>query len=117
MPLKGREFVLEATVVGLIAGVLSAAPRLLFPPDTPVPLESRIESLSTSLQTAATVISEIEAEISARQALVDQLRRNAETARQVAILNKEQSEAIAQALKLQLDKKDDESFWESFFVI
>ena len=76
-------------------------------------LENKIKSLSSSLNTAASTISQIETEIAARQTLVQQLKSDAETAQALSALNQQQTQAIAQSLRGQLEKKEKEGFWWS----
>jgi hypothetical protein len=76
-------------------------------------LEDKIKSLSSSLNTAASTISQIETEIAARQTLVQQLKSDAETAEALSALNQQQTQAIAQSLRGQLEKKEKEGFWWS----
>ena len=83
------------------------------PRSAPVSLEDRIVKLTNALNGASKAISDIEAEIVARQALVERLREDAELAEKIATLNREQSDAVAQALKVQLDRQDRRAFWLS----
>jgi len=74
-------------------------------------LEDRIRELTQSLNKSATTIQEIENEITKRQALVSQLRKDAETASKLATVNKEQVDAIAQVLRTQIQAQERNSFW------
>ena len=76
-------------------------------------LEERIKVLTTSLNTAASTITQIEEEIAARQKLVERLKTDADTAQSIATLNQKQAEAIAQSLRGQLEQKDKEGWWSS----
>jgi ABC-type multidrug transport system fused ATPase/permease subunit len=67
-----------------------------------VDLRHRIEQLSSNLQEAARVISNIEQEVRARRQLVAQLESDAERAKALSQLHREETEAIAQTLQIQL---------------
>jgi TolA-binding protein len=76
-------------------------------------LAGRIEELTRSLNSAARSVSEIEREIHARQQLVARLREDAETAKNLATINEQQAQAIAQALRGQLQQQEREAYWWS----
>lgn len=63
-------------------------------------LVTKIKKLSASLVESAEVIRTIEAEMARRQALVDRLEQQKETAERVIQLSREQVEAIAQIMAL-----------------
>jgi hypothetical protein len=83
------------------------------PREITVTLEDRLSVLTQSLNSAARTISEIEAEVNERQALVAKLARDAQVANNVQHLNKEQVDPIAQVLRGQIDREQRESFWSS----
>jgi DNA-binding XRE family transcriptional regulator len=66
-------------------------------------LDDRIAALAKALQAASRTITEIESEVAARQKLVTRLEADAETAKQLAALHKEQVEAVAQVFQGALD--------------
>jgi hypothetical protein len=75
-----------------------------------VDLRHRIERLSSNLQEAARVISSIEQEVQARRALVAQLESDAERAKALSQLHREEAEAIAQTLQIQLRAGEKRAF-------
>lgn len=72
-------------------------------------LSVRMRTLTNSLNSAATTISQIEDEIRQRQSLVAKLQQDAEEASKLSTLNKDQLAAVAQLLKSQTES----SFWSS----
>lgn len=74
-------------------------------------LPERINTLTDSLKSAAQIISDIEKEIGERQSLVEKLRSDAEAAKSLAQLNNKQVDAVAQVLRGQIDKEQNEGFW------
>ena len=74
-------------------------------------LESRISELSTLLINSAQRIGEIESEVRRRQELVEKLQTDAETAKRLSAVNKEQAEAIAQTLRGELKRQSEHHWW------
>jgi F0F1-type ATP synthase membrane subunit b/b' len=74
-------------------------------------VQERIALLSGSLNSAAKAISEIESEIKQREALVQRLKDDAETATKLTTMSKEQTEAVAQVLRGEMEKEKERSFW------
>jgi hypothetical protein len=113
---KLSEVIIPAFLLGAGAAVAITAVQLaenvFFGPKNVAPtLEDRIRELTQSLNKSATTIQEIENEITKRQALVSQLRKDAETASKLATVNKEQVDAIAQVLRTQIQAQERNSFW------
>lgn len=101
---------LLAFVVGSVSQIwLSSRQTRQADPD----LNSRIADLTLSLVKAARAISEIEEDIKKRQALVEQLRQDADTASKLAMVSKEQAEAVAQALRTEIASEQRQSFWSN----
>jgi hypothetical protein len=74
-------------------------------------LPARIQTLTNSLNSAAETIGQIEAEIKQRQVLVEKLEHDAETASKLAVLNKDQLDAVAQVLKGEIQADQRQNFW------
>lgn len=74
-------------------------------------IEERVENLSASLKSTAQIITQIEQEVTSRQELVEKLKRDAQTARQLAKLNREEAEAVAQAIRGEIERSDERRFW------
>jgi hypothetical protein len=84
--------------------------RLIESPAPKVTLEQKIDILTDNLKASQKVISEIESEVGQRTQLVEKLRKDAETAQQLATINHEQSEAVAQALEGKLKQGESGNF-------
>jgi septal ring factor EnvC (AmiA/AmiB activator) len=67
--------------------------------------EQRIARLTTALSESSHVIQEIEAEMKDRTELVEKLKRDAETYERLRNINREEAEAVAQALGGELRKE------------
>jgi predicted translin family RNA/ssDNA-binding protein len=86
-------------------------------------IEQRINRLSSALSESAHAIQVVEAEIKERSELVEKLRRDAETYEQLKNMNREEAEAVAQALRGELKTEGRRSFWSNaamnflFFVL
>jgi len=101
--------------IGVGAAMAHVYKAIVPPPPPQLELVDKIRVLTQSLNSSATVIGEIEKEISDRIKLVDRLKNDAATAEHLASLHREQAEAIAQALKGQLRKQEQDNFWSSNF--
>lgn len=77
----------------------------------PSNLPAKVQTLTASLNTAAQVIGQIEAEIKQRQELVQQLERDADQASKLAALNKDQLDAVAQVLRTEIRSDERQNFW------
>jgi flagellar biosynthesis/type III secretory pathway M-ring protein FliF/YscJ len=86
-------------------------------------IEQRINRLTSALSESAHTIEVVEAEIKERSDLVEKLRRDAETYEQLKNMNREEAEAVAQALRGELETQGRRSFWSNaamnfvFFVL
>ncbi|HWI01658.1 MAG TPA: hypothetical protein VNT27_15130 [Propionibacteriaceae bacterium] len=67
-------------------------------------LEHRVAAMTTNLQAAAQIINKFEQEIQTRQVAVEKLTRDAERAEALAKVSKQDAEAIAQTLQVQLNQ-------------
>jgi hypothetical protein len=74
-------------------------------------LEEKIVLLTKNLNDAARAISDVEREVQTRQKLADKLRSDAEEAQTLVTLNQKQVEAVAQALRGQLEERERASYW------
>jgi t-SNARE complex subunit (syntaxin) len=79
-------------------------------------IEERINKLTSSLQESTNLIAEVEAEIFERSALVEKLKKDAETYEQVVKLKGPEVEAVAQLLRGELKKEGSRSFWKGVAV-
>lgn len=100
------------TVVGaltsIIFGIIS---NILIRKKQDPTLESRIDSLTTSLKDAAGLIDHIESEIQHRSSLADKLKRDVERYKTLKDMDAEEVEAIMQSLRGELKKEGRKSFW------
>jgi hypothetical protein len=107
----------RGSVFGIFSGVIaitSAAIPFFYGflhKNRPPTLEQKITVLTGSLNNAARAISDIEQEIQSRQQFADKLRADAEEAKKIATLNKEQVDAVAQTLRGQLQEQERASYW------
>jgi flagellar biosynthesis/type III secretory pathway M-ring protein FliF/YscJ len=81
-----------------------------------VTTEQRIARLTTALSESSHVIQEIEAEMKDRTELVEKLKRDAETYERLRNINREEAEAVAQALGGELRKEGRRSLLTNFFM-
>jgi hypothetical protein len=81
-----------------------------------VTTEQRIARLTTALSESSNVIQEIEAEMKDRTELVEKLKRDAETYERLRNINREEAEAVAQALGGELRKEGRRSLLTNFFM-
>lgn len=72
-------------------------------------LQDRISRLTKNLESSVAVITEIEAEISKRKSLAQQLEADIERDKKLKEINEAQAEAIAQALRIPLEKESRKS--------
>jgi len=72
-------------------------------------LQDRISNLTKNLESSAAVITEIEAEISKRKSLAQQLETDIERDKKLKEISKDQVEAIAQTLRIPLVKESRKS--------
>ena len=100
-------------IIIVIAAVIPAYIEYRRAAQDPDSLPKRIDSLSKSLKNSATLITEIEREILRRQELLEQLKKDAETAKHLAELSSPQAQAVAQALRLEFEREQTRSFWTS----
>jgi hypothetical protein len=87
--------------------------HLLAPKPKTADLPMQIGILTDSLKDAAKTIDSIEQEIKQRQALVDQLEREADTASKLKTLNADQLNAVAQVLGAELKTDQRQNFWNA----
>jgi hypothetical protein len=76
-------------------------------------LAVRIVELTELLNLSVKRISEIEGEVKERQALVAKLERDATTAKQLSAVSREQVEAVAQALRVELQLQEKHHWWSA----
>jgi hypothetical protein len=101
------------SVIAVVAISVSAAGYPNFWGSKKESLEDRIVVLTSSLNSAARTITQIEDEIASRRKLVEKLKIDADTAQAISALNQKQTEAIAQSLRVQLEQKEREGWWWS----
>jgi flagellar biosynthesis/type III secretory pathway M-ring protein FliF/YscJ len=78
--------------------------------------EQRIARLTTALSESSSVIQEIETEMKDRTELVEKLKRDAETYERLRNINREEAEAVAQALGGELRKEGRRSLLTNLFM-
>lgn len=107
--------ILTLLTIAMIAGLIVNLTYAFFfvPKPKEIDLQERIRSLTSSLNSAAKSISDIEGEIKQREALVQRLVKDAETASKLAGINREQVDAVAQALKGEIERDQERNFWST----
>lgn len=96
-------------IFSLAVAITSVIQRSLGEPETTI--ETRVETLSRSLENAASIVADIEREINSRMRLVSDLEERAHLAEQLQATNREQVEAISLLLRSELDRKENWNFW------
>ena len=101
------ELISALAISGGIASVIASVFEVYVPKKfrKPENLESRINKLSAALKESSRLVSEVEDEISKRQALVGELQQDAERYQKLVSINREQVEAVAQLLRGSCGKK------------
>jgi hypothetical protein len=97
--------------IGILAGVI------LQQQSAAKPLEERMSKLSSSLQESAKAVDEAQAEIEARQRLVDKLRSDQQTYERLRGLNKPTLDAVAVTLQGELAKAERRARLFDYLVI
>jgi hypothetical protein len=103
------------TLIGFvfITASVYVSQHFFYPKEKLPDLPARISTLTESLNGAAKTIDAIEHEIKQRQALVEQLEREADTASKLKTLNKDQLDAVAQVLKGEIQSDQRQNFWNA----
>jgi hypothetical protein len=68
---------------------------------------------TASLKGAADTIGQIEEEIKQREALVQRLEEQADTAKKLSAMNKDQLDAVAQVLRGEIGRDERQNFWSA----
>jgi peptidoglycan hydrolase CwlO-like protein len=76
--------------------------------------EQRVERLTKSLREAASFVDEIETEIAASQAKARKLQADVERYEQLSRIHREDLEAIATVLRIELRDESRRTFWQNF---
>jgi hypothetical protein len=110
---------LAASIPGIAIALTSLIQAFSVDEDT---IQARIETLSHSLNNAASTIVEIEEEINRRMDLVSELEQRARLAERLQATNREEVESISLLLRSELDRKETWNFWinvtqNAFFMI
>ncbi|MCS0179991.1 hypothetical protein NDI96_06205 [Vibrio alginolyticus] len=79
-------------------------------------MEDRINKLTSALKESSSLVSQVEDEIRSRQALVNELKEDAKRYEDLASLNQQQVDAVAQVLQGELRKEGKVSFWKGVAV-
>lgn len=74
-------------------------------------LEERLQELAKTMRLSADLVAEVEAEFEVRRAAVEKLKGESETAKRVAQLSEEQSEAVAVLLRGTVVREGRKTFW------
>lgn len=82
----------------------------------PIELSNRIEIISTDLKSASAELTAIQSELEQRIALVEQLKKEADTAETMISLTKEQVNSIRATLNAELNRDSSKSFWVSIAI-
>jgi hypothetical protein len=116
---------LIAAIIGALVSIAAAALTVLYERErrsarrgviAEESTEQRIARLTTALSESSHVIQEIEAEMKNRTELVEKLKRDAETYERLRNINREEAEAVAQALGGELRKEGRRSLLTNFFM-
>lgn len=100
---------------GLVSIAFKQAEKNIWsPPEQPPTLDSKINRLALLLSNAAAQVDGIEGEIRARQAVVADLQRTADTAQALAQLNQAQMEAVRLSLRGEIERDQREQAWWTF---
>jgi hypothetical protein len=112
---QGRRPELLALFISIAAGLVSASSAFFTIDGRPkqADLSVKIQTLTSSLNSAAQSIGQIEAEITKRQALVEQLQHDADVAAKLSALNKDQMDAVAQVLRSEIKSDERQNFWSA----
>jgi t-SNARE complex subunit (syntaxin) len=109
------QIIIDILTVLLAGSLLSIAwqmrRRLAKPKEQIYTVEDRIRILSHSLAEVTNLISQIEAEVRTRSALVEKLKKDAELYNQIVEINKPEVEAVAQLLRGELKQESKKNFW------
>jgi chromosome segregation ATPase len=106
---------LVAAIAGLVATIATLIDTARL--DRPTPnLEARIRELSENLTTASKSIDDVEREIIARQNLVQRLAEDQRRYEELAKLQQPEVEAVAQALREQIQAENRRSFWSNLAI-
>lgn len=111
-----RSRLIVVTLVGIIASLGVSGWevwRQIYPSGS---IEERAEDLSRSLKEASRLVDQMQSDIQSRQAIVTKLRNDLATYDKLAALKKEEVEAVAQALRGEIDRNARRSFWEGVGV-
>jgi hypothetical protein len=118
------EFVESLSVTAAVIGALSGLVSWLQIKGRAKPpsLQDRIHRLTSSLEEAVSVISEMQREIAQGQELADKLKQDAEVAERIVNLHSDEVEAVVQALGGQRKEEERRSFWKNlgwntFFMV
>jgi flagellar biosynthesis/type III secretory pathway M-ring protein FliF/YscJ len=116
---------LIAAIIGALVSIAAAALTVLYERErrsarrgviAEESTEQRIARLTTALSESSHVIQEIEAEMKNRTELVEKLKRDAETYERLRNINREEAEAVAQALGGELRKEGRRSLLTNFLM-
>jgi hypothetical protein len=79
-------------------------------------LEERLEELSETMKKSADLVTEVEAALQARQAAVEKLRADAETAQQIKDMTEDQRKAVANVLRAEVAREGKKTLWQGAAV-
>ena len=91
-----------AGTVAILIGFVGFLEVFTVPPPPPQPVEDRVDSLVAALRESTTLIGEIENEIAARSELARRLTADIHRHRELLKLNREEVEAVAQTLRVEV---------------
>jgi hypothetical protein len=119
-----RQSILLGVAVLLFGAAVASLTQFVVGRSGPTPtLQERAAGLSRALADATKLIDEMGTEIQSRQAIVQKLQNDLNTYSALAALRKEEVEAVALTLRVELDREAGRSFWEgaslhfTFFVL
>jgi hypothetical protein len=78
--------------------------------------EDRVARLVAALEESSTVIREIEREVTARRALAQRLQADVARHRELLNLNRDEVEAVAQTLRVEVQSEARRGFWLNFLL-
>jgi hypothetical protein len=75
-----------------------------------------VKRLVAALTESTRVMAEIQREVTARSALAERLQRDVERHQELLALNREEVEAVAQTLRVEVQREGRRSFWAGVLV-
>ena len=101
-------------LIGIASGIITFFNVSISSSPLPEDLSIRIKTISKQLIDSAEDLSKVQRELEQRMEIVDQMKKEAESAEAMINMSKEQVNAIRTILGDEIDKNDVKNFWVSF---